>query len=148
MSTTAETNFENDVLTVTRLYNASRADVFDAWMNAEKMNQWYGPNGTIGVKSTIEARVGGLYAHEMTFESGKTHTSEGTIVEYDPPDVFAYKSSGPGQGMEMIIRIEFIKQGNDTLVRLTHKGISEQAAQFVTPAWAGAFDKLADFLQG
>lgn len=147
MSQLTESKFENDILTLKRLYNASQADVFDAWMNAEKMDQWYGPNGTIGVKSNIEAKMGGIYGHEMTFEGGKTHSSEGTIVEYDPPNVFAYKSSGPGQGQNMTIRIEFIKQGNNTLVVLTHEGVSEQTAQFVTPAWIGALDKLAAFLQ-
>lgn len=150
MSDVTETNFENDILTVTRLYNAPKADVFDAWMNTEKMDQWYGPNGTIGVKSTIEAKIGGTYAHEMEFEGGRTHTSEGTITEYDPPNAFAYHSPSPGQseGQGMTIRIEFIEQGNNTLVRLTHAGVSEQTAQFVTPAWVGAFEKLADFLHG
>jgi len=147
MSDLTESKFENDILTVKRLYNAPQADVFDAWLNAEKMDQWYGPNGTIGVKSNIEAKVGGIYAHEMTFEGGRTHSSEGTITEYDPPNVFAYESSAPGSDQKMTIRIEFIKQGNNTMVLLTHAGVSEQTAQFVTPAWIGALDKLAVFLE-
>jgi len=146
MSNQTQTSFENDTLTVTRLYNAPRADVFDAWMNIDKMNQWYGPDGTLEVKSNIEAKVGGSYNHEMIFEGGRAHKSEATITEYDPPAVFAYSSAGQNPGETMDVRVEFIEQGNATMVRLTH-GVSENMAKFVTPAWTAAFDKLAGFLQ-
>jgi len=146
MNQLTESKFENDVLTVKRLYNAPRADVFDAWMSAEKMNQWYGPDGTREVKSDIVAKVGGIYNHEMIFEGGKSHKSEATITEYDPPVLFAYSSPGQNPGETMEIRVEFIEQGNATLVLLTH-GVSENMAKFVTPAWTAAFEKLATFLQ-
>ncbi|HHB81862.1 MAG TPA: hypothetical protein ENK61_00145 [Devosia sp.] len=147
MSDSTSAEYKDGVLTVTRLYNAPRADVFDAWMNTQKMNQWYGPEGTVEVKSDIEANMGGKYAHEMIFEGGRVHKSQGTIIEYDPPSAFAYRSEGPGPDDVMTIRVEFIEQGSNTLVRLTHKGVTEQMAQFVSPAWSGAFDKLAGFLQ-
>ena len=147
MSDLTNTEFKDGVLTVTRLYSAARPNVFDAWMNTEKMNQWYGPEGTVEVKSNIEANMNGNYDHEMIFEGGRSHKSEGTIIEYDPPAAFAYRSEGPGPDDVMTVRVEFIEQGSDTLVRLTHEGVTEQMAQFVSPAWTAAFDKLAGFLQ-
>jgi len=147
MSEQTQSKFENDILTVTRVYNASKANVFDAWMNTEKMDQWYGPKGVVGIKSIIEAQAGGLYAHEMTFEGGKVHKSTGILTEYDPPNSFAYQSPGASPEETMTIRVEFIEQGTATLVRLTHAGVSEKMAQFVSPAWSAAFEKLVTFLQ-
>ena len=51
--------FEGDTLTLTRVYDAPREEVFDAWVAVNKVEKWWGCRQTTKVQSQIEPRVGG-----------------------------------------------------------------------------------------
>ena len=61
-----ESSFSKGTLTITRLYDAPREAVFDAWIETSKVQQWWGCAQTTAVRSEIEPKIGGVYNHHMT----------------------------------------------------------------------------------
>jgi uncharacterized protein YndB with AHSA1/START domain len=49
-----------------RVFDAPRDQVFDAWTKPEKMAQWWGPKGAKVIKSDMDFRPGGTYHYCMT----------------------------------------------------------------------------------
>ncbi len=147
MSDLTQKSHKDGTLSMTRSFQARPTTVFAAWTDPQIMNLWYGPEGVLSVRSHIEARTGGAYAHEMTFGNGKTHRTDGTITRIDPPQYLAYSAPGPTPDQTMSVELEFAEQNGHTLLHLTQKPLSEQMSAFVAPAWEAAFAKLDKLLQ-
>ena len=56
---TTETKFEDGKLIVTRTYSAPKEAVFEAWVETNKVEKWWGCAQCTSVRSEIEPRVGG-----------------------------------------------------------------------------------------
>ncbi|MCP3918032.1 MAG: hypothetical protein GY711_20990 [bacterium] len=65
---TSEVKFENGQLIVSRVYDAPREAVFEAWIETSKVGQWWGCTECTAVRSEIEPRVGGTYNNHMTVQ--------------------------------------------------------------------------------
>ncbi len=149
-----ETKFEDGNLIVTRLFEAPRADVFEAWCETSKVQQWWGCADCTAVRSEIEPRVGGAYNHHMTIGGGTEIPGFATLSEYDPPKRLAYTSEGPGgPGTSMTVSVDFTEVEGGTLVRLVHAGIPDmrvdgdvELREIIRTGWTAAFGKLDGFL--
>ncbi len=149
-----ETKFEDGKLTVTRIYEAPREAVFEAWVETSKVQQWWGCDSTTHVRSEIEPKVGGCYNHHMTIH-GTEYPGEATFIEYDPPSRLCYTSPSPADPAEsMTVSVDFIEVEGGTLVRLVHAGIPDMKVPGDTPlyeiiqgGWSAAFRKLDGFLK-
>ncbi len=141
-----KTHYEKGTLTVTRIFDAPREDVFDAWIETSKVELWWGCADTTKVKSQIEPRVGGKYFHLMTIKDGGDFPSDGLITAFDPPAKLAYTVNGPEPGPGMSVTVEFSSLGDQTEVRLTHSGLPDELSEIVAGGWSAAFGKLDLFL--
>ncbi|HEX4381639.1 MAG TPA: SRPBCC domain-containing protein [Myxococcales bacterium] len=56
----------DQVLTLTRTYDAPRSLVFSAWSSAKQLAAWWGPNGFTAPECEVEFRNGGKLAIRMT----------------------------------------------------------------------------------
>ena len=59
-------------LTLTRIFDAPRALVFDAWADAKHMAQWWGPHHFTNPVCEIEGKVGGRINIHMLGPDGTT----------------------------------------------------------------------------
>ena len=141
-----KTSFENGQLTVTRVYDAPRDAVFDAWIETSKVEKWWGCADTTQVTSTVEPRVGGKYCHLMTIKDAGEFPMNAVITDYDPPALLAYEVAGMQPGQTMTVRVEFMERDGQTEVRLTHDNIPTEFGEIITGGWSAAFDKLDGFL--
>ncbi len=149
-----ELKFEDGKLIVTRVYDAPREDVFEAWCETSKVQQWWGCAECTSVRSEVERRVGGQYNHHMTIEGVGEVPGFATLTEYDPPARLAYESAAPdGSAGGMIVSVDFTEVEGGTLVRLVHAGIPDmrvegdmELREIVRAGWTAAFGKLATFL--
>jgi len=48
---------------ITRFFNASREDVFQAWTSAESLSRWYAPNDCTIEFKKFDFRIGGEFHH-------------------------------------------------------------------------------------
>lgn len=142
----SEVRYENGRLTVTRIFNAPRAAVFDAWIKTSKVELWWGCADAIQVKSTIEPKLGGQFAHLMTLKDVGEYQHYGVITEYEPPALLAYELVDPFSTKTMTVRVEFKENGSRTTVCLTQNNLPDAYSQFVMVGWADGFEKLASFL--
>ncbi len=141
-----QTQYESGRLTVTRIYDAPREAVFDAWIETSKVQQWWGCANTTNVVSEVEPKCGGKYHHLMSIKGAGEFPMNGTITEYDPPALLAYEMAGWQPGATMRVRVEFFERDNGTEVRLTHDGIPDEGSEMVVAGWSASFGKLDRFL--
>ncbi len=139
--------FEDGTLYVTRIYNAPREAVFDAWINTSKIEQWWGCAQTTAVQSDIEPKLGGKFNHIMTLKGVGDYPMSSCFTEYDPPAKLAYTAEATDNAPAMKVTVEFLEHPDGTEVRLVHEGLPEDFIQYVRPGWTAAFDKLEKFLQ-
>ena len=139
--------FEDGKLFVTRVYGAPREAVFDAWVEASKVQQWWGCAQTTAVRSEIEPKVGGKYNHLMTLEGAGDYPGFSSFTEFDPPARLAYASEASQMAPAMKVSVDFLEHPDGTEVRLVHEGLPEEFLEYVRDGWRAAFGKLDTFLQ-
>lgn len=139
------THYADGTLTMSRLYDAPREAVFDAWMNTAKVQQWWGCADTTKVRSEIEPRVGGKYCHVMTIH-GNDHNAIATITAYDPPARLAYELAATDFSPTMTVDVSFTEDGGKTRVTLVHSQLPDELSPIVQGGWTAGLGKLGDFL--
>ena len=148
----SEFKFEDGKLIGTRVYDAPRELVFEAWIETSKIAKWWGCAQCTAVRSEVEPMVGGKYNHHMTLEGVEGEIeAEATLVEFDPPHKLAYESALPTDpNVKMHVSVEFIEVEEGTKVVLVHSGIPDvrvqgdfELRQIVREGWTAAFEKLA-----
>lgn len=145
---TTETNVNDGVLTVRRLYEASQTDVFDAWIDAAKTTHWWGCENTFKVDSSVDANVGGTYRHNMHIKDVGEYAIQGKILAYDPPSLLEYEMPDEFSGTTMRIHVAFEAVSGGTLVTLTQSQLPEPMQDVVAAGWTASFERLARFLTG
>ncbi|HET9137578.1 MAG TPA: SRPBCC domain-containing protein [Candidatus Kapabacteria bacterium] len=77
---------EINVFTTTRIFNAPRQLVWDAWTKQEHLSKWFTPPGLGAGKSELDFRPGGTYHYSMVTPDGQTMWGLWTFKEIDPID--------------------------------------------------------------
>jgi uncharacterized protein YndB with AHSA1/START domain len=70
---------------ITRLFDAPRKLVFQAWTDAERMKHWWGPNGFTTLLCELDPRPGGAIRIDMRSPDGMVY-HRGTVREIVPPE--------------------------------------------------------------
>jgi uncharacterized protein YndB with AHSA1/START domain len=131
---------------ITRIFDAPRDLVFQAWTDPDQVAQWYGPDGfdTPRETVTIDLRVGGRWELGMVQKkSGTVFPVSYEIVELDPPRLLVLKSEPmPAVGMHepTVTRIEFHDHGDKTRMSLSDGPYTDST--HAEAGWNGAFAKL------
>ncbi len=73
------------VLRLARTFVAPRDLVFEAWSSAERVKEWFCPEGFSVPTAEVQMRVGGAFAVCMLAPDGVEHWTHGTIVELARP---------------------------------------------------------------
>ncbi|WP_181704881.1 SRPBCC family protein [Chthonobacter rhizosphaerae] len=73
-----------------RVIRAPRALVWDAWMNAETLPRWWGPDGFSCRTSRIELRTGGEWLFDMIGPDGTVYPNHHLYGEVRPTERIAY----------------------------------------------------------
>lgn len=80
---------------VTRLVDAPRARVFDAWIKPEKLAQWWGPDGFTNPRCEIDARPGGkIYIEMIRSSDGKMFPLDGEVEIVEAPSRIVFRARG------------------------------------------------------
>lgn len=78
------TQQHNQELTITRIFNAPRALVWKAWTEAERLAQWWGPNGVKPDVNKLDFRPGGIfhYSVRQPLVQAKNGTTDKTMQSH------------------------------------------------------------------
>jgi len=134
-------------LTLTRILNAGREEVFAAWTTAESMRRWMCPDGVTEVLVQLDVRVGGTFRIDM-LHGGEWLAHTGTYREIDPPKrlVFTWVSQAT-RHRETLVRVELRALGDQTELTLTHTLLPDaEAVEMHTRGWSQILERLASHI--
>jgi len=138
----------DQVVLITRIFDAPREDVFRAWTDPDELAAWYGPEHMDAPRERIriDLRVGGRWELTMVERGGDAEFSIGyDILELVEPELLVMRSDPmPGMGMHepTIVRVEFHDHGPKTRMTLSDGPYASGRAH-AEAGWNAAFDELA-----
>lgn len=143
-------------LTITRVFNAPRDLVWQAWTDPDHIMQWWGPKGFENASCASDLRVGGRFRLEMCAPDGNVYPCVGAYTEIVPGERIVYASEaddshpcGAGLPPRATVTVTFAERDGKTT--LTHHTRFETAARkgaavkerYLT-SWQEAFERLAE----
>lgn len=141
-------------IVITRVFDAPRRMVFDAYTKPELIRRWLlGPEGWEMTTCTFEARPGGTYRYEWRHRNGNTMGMGGVIREIKAPEriVSTEKFDESWYPGEAVGTVELTEQGGKTTLTQTVRYESKAALEAVlkSPMESGlrvGYDRLAGVL--
>jgi uncharacterized protein YndB with AHSA1/START domain len=111
-------------IVITRLFDAPRALVFEAWTKAEHVAHWWDPSGAPLAVCEIDLRPNGAFRWvNRSPDGGEGHTFTGIYREIVPPERLAFTApSSP----EQVSTVVFTKEGTKTKLTITIACASKQ----------------------
>jgi uncharacterized protein YndB with AHSA1/START domain len=154
--------------TVTRLFDAPRARVWDAWTRPEALAKWFGPKGSSSTLLAFDLRPGGEWRGRMDMPDGSAMHSKFVFREIEPmsrlvwvhgfADAEGNRIRAPFVGqfpLEMLTSVLFADEGEGTRIDLSFAPLNatpEEEAFFASMmesmngGWSGSFEQLDEFL--
>jgi uncharacterized protein YndB with AHSA1/START domain len=153
---------------VTRVFDAPRELVFQAWTEAERLKHWWGPKGCTIVSCKNDLRPGGVFHYCMRWPDGRDMWGKWVYREIVVPERLVFVVSfADADGntvrapfsadwpLEVLSTVTFTKQDGKTM--LTMRGVPINATEAerntfdaghesMQKGWTGTLDQLAEYL--
>jgi uncharacterized protein YndB with AHSA1/START domain len=85
-------------ITVSRVFNAPREVVWNAWTDAKQLVQWWGPRGFTTTIETMDLRPGGAWELTMHGPDGVDYPNHCVFAEVKKPERIVYTLQGGRKG--------------------------------------------------
>src|SRR6476620_4232000 len=99
-----ESTIDREIVS-SRVFDAPRERVFEAFSNPKHVMHWWGPNGFTNTIHEFEPRVGGRWRLTMHAPSGARYENESEFVEVVKPERVVYNHLEPIHRFQM--RMDF-----------------------------------------
>ena len=135
-------------LVITRVFDASRALVFEAWTKPEHLVHWFCPNGFTLPVCEIDFRVGGSQRLCMRASGGWEHYVHGVYREIVPPERIVWTSAFEDvPGSEVLTTVTFADHDGKTKLTVHQTYSFESDATRGAPqGWTETLDHLAAYV--
>lgn len=77
-------------IVITRIFDAPRERVWQAWTDPAQIVQWWGPNGFTNTLQEMDVRAGGIWRHIMHGPDGTNYPNKVVYAEVVPPTRLVY----------------------------------------------------------
>jgi uncharacterized protein YndB with AHSA1/START domain len=140
---------------MTRIFDAPRERVFEAWTRAEHLGVWYAPKGFTITDCAADPRPGGVFRMRWRAPWGDTYSVLGEYREVFAPRrvviACTLEDDQRASRLEEIIEVDFEQSGSRTKLRLnsTARGRGAQAPRMLAgldKGWAQTVDRLGVLL--
>lgn len=138
-------------LVLTRVFQAPRARVFEAWTRPDLVAAWWGPEGYVTEHCEMDIRPGGSYRVSMRSPDGVVRWKRGVYREVSPPEriafTFAWEDPGGVPGHETIVTVTLEDMGAST--RLTLRQAVFETVGWCEDhrrGWSSCLDRFASWL--
>jgi uncharacterized protein YndB with AHSA1/START domain len=154
---------------ITRVFNAPRQRVCEAWTKPDQFTRWFGPRGVTTTVKTHDLRPGGILHSRMDTPDGGHMWARFVYREVVAPSrlVWVHSFSDENAGvtrapffdgnwpLELLTTVTFADEGTGTRVTLTWMPLNATSTERLTFAgnmpsmnqgWTGTFDQLDAFL--
>lgn len=97
MSATVEPSADNEII-ITRLFDAPRELIWEAWTNPRHVVSWWGPAGFTTTIHEMDVRPGGVWRHTMRGPDGTEYPNKSVFKEVVKPERIVYAHAGNREG--------------------------------------------------
>ena len=138
-------------IVLTRVFDAPRSLVFDAFTKPELLKRWFGPRGWSLVVCEVDFKVGGGFRFVLRGPDGKQMGMRGVYREITPPERSVHMESFDDYPGESQVTAVFVEQGGKTTLAATVLYPSREVRDAVIKSGmehgaAETYDKLAELL--
>ncbi len=140
-------------IVMTRVFDAPRRLVFEAWTKPEHLVRWWGMRGSTLRVCEVDLRLGGAWRFVLRAPDGNDYGFGGKYLEITPPERLAYTFSFDGApGAEAVETLTFVeKDGKTTLTSTTlHTSVENRDGHVRSGMEEGmrqTLDRLEELLQ-
>lgn len=169
MLANAKTGTTSADFVTTRVFDAPRDLVWKCFTEAERMQAWFGPKGSVVIASKMDLRVGGTYHGAMREPSGRVMWAKFVYREIAAPERLAWVHSfsdeaggltrhplSPTWPLELLTTVTFEDaRAGKTKVTLRWSPLNataeeqqtfDAARDGMTGGWNGSFERLDAYL--
>lgn len=141
----------NRTLTIKRTFEAPIQLVWDAWTQAERIAQWWGPKGMETKVIVHDFKVGGKWKYVMQMPNGGEFIAEGEYVEILAPNKLITSANFRPMTEGVVLEIHLKAEGAVThftfnVIHPTEEYCKQQEAMGFYNGWGSTFDRLAELL--
>ena len=158
----------NDEFTISRVYDAPRERVWQAWTEPERLKRWWGPKGFTIHTCKVDLRPGGVFLYGMHAPDGTDVWGRFVYREIVKPErlVFIVSFSDPKGGvtrnpwnadwpLETLSTVLFAEHGAETTVTIqwrpqnatdSERKTFAEGRDSMQQGWTGTLDQLAAHL--
>jgi len=122
---TADNIADREVI-ITRILNAPREVVWEAWTNPKHIVNWWGPDGFTTTIEKMDFRVGGEWRYMMIGPDGTRYPNHMVYKEITPPSKLV-SDHGDGERVWFEVSVTLQETGSSTLVTLRQLFPSKQS---------------------
>src|SRR6266446_4395037 len=138
-------------IVLTRVFDASRRLVFDAFTKPELLKRWFGPRGWSLPVCEVDLRVGGGFRFVMRGPDGKEMGMRGVYREITPPERSVHMESFDDYPVESQVTAVFVEDAGKTTLTATVLYPSRDVRDAVIKSGmehgaAETYDRLAELL--
>jgi uncharacterized protein YndB with AHSA1/START domain len=138
-------------IVMTRVFDAPRHLVFEAFTKPELLKRWFGPRGWSLVVCEVDLRVGGGFRFVLRGPDGREMGMRGVYRELAPPDRSVHVESFDDFPGESLVTTELVEQEGKTTLTATVLAASQEARDAVISSGmehgaAESYDRLAELL--
>jgi uncharacterized protein YndB with AHSA1/START domain len=136
---------------LTRVFNAPRQLVFDAFSKPELLKRWFGPRGFSLVICEVDLKVGGGFRFVLRGPDGRDMGMRGVYRELAPPDRSVHMESFDDFPGASQVTTTFVEKDGKTTMTATVLCESKEIRDAVIQSGmehgaAESYDKLAELL--
>jgi uncharacterized protein YndB with AHSA1/START domain len=136
-------------IVLTRVFDASRRLVWDAFTKPELLKRWFGPRGWSLVVCEVDLRVGGSFRFVLRSPDGRDMGLRGVYREIVPPERSVHMESFDDYPGESQVTTVMVEQGGKTTLTATVLYPSREIRDAVVKSGmehgaAESYDKLAE----
>jgi uncharacterized protein YndB with AHSA1/START domain len=138
-------------IVMTRVFDAPRRLVFDAFSKPELLRRWFGPRGWSLEVCEMDAKVGGGFRFVLRNSDGRKLGMRGVYREIVAPERSVHMESFDDYPGESQVTSVFLEQGGKTTLTATVLYPSKEVRDIVlkmgmTRGAGESYDKLAELL--
>ena len=138
-------------IVVTRVFDAPRRIVFQAWTEPDRVARWLGPPGFTIAYCTMDVRPGGAFRLCLRSPSGAEYWRQGIYREVIAPErlvyTFAWADAAGNPHYETVVTVIFAERADRTAVTLHQSIFKSVAARDEHQGdWSKELQRLAEYL--
>jgi len=138
-------------LVVTRIIDAPRHLVFQAWTEPDRVMRWWGPKGFVTIHCDMDIRPGGAFRVCMRSPEGTEYWKRGIYREVVAPErlvfTFAWEDAEGKPGHQTLVTVTLVERGGRTELTL-HQAVFEtvETCDDHRRGWTSSLQRFAEYL--